>query len=135
MKTITFLFFLILLCSCPKKDDNCNTLIIIMNKSNTGIYYIEQFSYPDTTLGSFNPYFPDSHHLVNGNSDRATEHRADDCYEGALNYYGKLMLFVIDEKVITTEPWDTIRKKYLILRRYDLTLKDLQNANWRITYL
>jgi hypothetical protein len=59
-----------------------------------------------------------------------------DCFEDFMNkvQVDTIMIFIFDAKIIETVPWDTIRTKYLVLKRYDLNLQDLQRLNWTITY-
>ena len=45
-----------------------------------------------------------------------------------------LTVFVFDAQVLETTPWDTVKAKYLVLKRYDLSLDDLNKLNWEITY-
>ena len=44
------------------------------------------------------------------------------------------MIFLFSKDTIDQVPWDRIRDEYLILRRYDLTLEDLEAMNWTIEY-
>ena len=44
------------------------------------------------------------------------------------------MYFIYDACILETTPWDTIKAKYIVLKRYDLSLQDLQQMNWTITY-
>lgn len=45
-----------------------------------------------------------------------------------------ISLFVYEWDSLATIPWDTIRSQYLILQRYDLSLKDLENRKFEIEY-
>ena len=45
-----------------------------------------------------------------------------------------LMLYLFSRDTIEQVSWDRIVDEYLILRRYDLTLEDLEDINWTITY-
>jgi hypothetical protein len=45
-----------------------------------------------------------------------------------------MSIFVLHDDTVSTYPWDTIRARYLILQRYDLSLKDLENRNFEIEY-
>ena len=45
-----------------------------------------------------------------------------------------MMLFLFDENIISTTPDIQVRNKYLILKRYDLSIQNLDNINWIITY-
>jgi hypothetical protein len=44
------------------------------------------------------------------------------------------MVFVLDLQVVESNPWMDIYNNYMVLRRYDLSLADLQCLNWIITY-
>ncbi len=44
------------------------------------------------------------------------------------------IVFFYDENIVNTTPWDTIRAKYMILKRYDLSYEDVERMNWTITY-
>lgn len=58
------------------------------------------------------------------------------CFEGAINANpeGIIMYFIYDANTLETVPWDMVVKNYLILKRYDLSLEDLQGMDWTITY-
>lgn len=45
-----------------------------------------------------------------------------------------LSVFFIDGTIFQNEKWDTIRDNYLILKRCDFSLEDLQKSNFIITY-
>lgn len=45
-----------------------------------------------------------------------------------------LSFFIFNTDTLFKYPWDTIRSKYMILQRYDLSLKDLQNRNFELEY-
>ena len=45
-----------------------------------------------------------------------------------------LMVYVFDENVLENTPWDTVVENNLVLKRYDLSLPDIVNNNWSVTY-
>jgi hypothetical protein len=45
-----------------------------------------------------------------------------------------LIIFIFDAAIVDTTPWETIKKNYLILKRYDLTLKELDSLNFKVIY-
>lgn len=49
--------------------------------------------------------------------------------EGEVN-----MLFIFKYDTVRETPWDTIVSKYMVERRYDLTLSTLDSLDWTITY-
>jgi hypothetical protein len=42
--------------------------------------------------------------------------------------------FIFDKQTVVEQPWDTIVENNLVLKRYDLSLQDLESMNWTITY-
>ena len=52
----------------------------------------------------------------------------------------KVTLFILDEQVFQTEPWDTIRKYNMVLKRYEIDSQDLKNLSkdiggaWALPY-
>jgi hypothetical protein len=45
-----------------------------------------------------------------------------------------LSIFFIDAKIFSNSSWQTIRDKYLILKRYDLSAEQIKNLNYTINY-
>ena len=45
-----------------------------------------------------------------------------------------LMFFVFSADTLNKYSWDEIREGYNILKRYDLSINDLDSLNWTITY-
>jgi hypothetical protein len=45
-----------------------------------------------------------------------------------------LSIFIFDSQIIDTTEWAKIRDDYKILKRYDLSLKDLQRLDFTVTY-
>lgn len=42
--------------------------------------------------------------------------------------------FILSQDTIDKYPWDTIRNKYMILKRYRLDRDKIKRMNWTITY-
>lgn len=45
-----------------------------------------------------------------------------------------ISIFILSKGTVDKYDWEKIRVEYNILKRYDLSLSDLQNNNWMITY-
>jgi hypothetical protein len=43
-------------------------------------------------------------------------------------------IFIYDAKLVQTTPWDSVVGKYLVLKRYDFSLQDLEKMNGIVTY-
>ena len=131
--TIT-VWMVLLASSCNKEDENCHKRINIINNSDSDIYYYLSFRYPDTITLDPNPTSDPYTFRIEHNSEKESSLRR--CFEGAINANpeGIIMYFIYDASTLETVPWDTVVKNYLILKRYDLSLEDLQGMDWTITY-
>jgi len=45
-----------------------------------------------------------------------------------------LYVFIFEEDVLANHSWADVVDKNLVLQRYNLSLKDLQQLNWQISY-
>jgi len=82
-------------------------------------------------------------HLVNptynSQINKVEAHSVQKDYYGApsqafFKYIDTLSVFIFDAQVLESTPWDTVKAKYIVLKRYDLSLDDLNRMNWTITY-
>jgi hypothetical protein len=99
--------------------------IWIRNNSGEAIYFFESQTYPDTSLPILKPY-------VGGTLPNE---------EGDLNnssFFFKevdtLIIFILNPDTFNFYPWDSIRSKYKILKRYEVSELELERNNWRINY-
>lgn len=140
MRTKIILIFISLVslsATCFEKDKSApdSTIYITNNTKDTLLYYYEykttikdsfllEYSYYQTEEArSLRRVLPFSKFEITG---PFIKHLSEN------NYY--LMLFLMNETVIVNHDWNTVRKDYLILKRYDLTLDSLEARNWTITY-
>jgi hypothetical protein len=121
--------------TCNRENTtDCHYTLTIQNNSNSDVYY---YIWSDTTLDDANNPFPGNISTYKCPSKQSKVDRLRDCWETdyfpkALN--GKISTYIFDAHIIETNSWDTIVKKYMILKRYELTLLDLDSLNWTITY-
>ncbi len=95
--------------------------------------------YPDTStfIGIPNPVLDPNFTKVLPKESNAQALWRKDCIELAFKDLipsDTMMNTFLDAKVLEATPWETVKTNYLILKRYDLSLQDLKNANWTITY-
>lgn len=105
----------------------------VYNNSEKTLYAMYYQSFPDTTLG-LHSFFKSTYHRISPGETYTL--RRGGTWETAFQEYinGKIMVFVFDANIVENTPWDTIRKNYLILKRYDLSYDDIVSLNWIITY-
>ena len=109
--------------------------IKFINNSDSDVYYLFAKNIPmDTTLYSTFPFDTLSNHLITKNSYLMVhpyEYKKVDPL-GIKSSFGHIYFF--SRYVIENVPWDTIRNKYLILKRYDIHIEDINNRNWTVKY-
>ena len=123
----------VLLSSTCEKDKDKHDLIMFTNNSSELIYVRGSWEYPDTAINFSNPALAGDFYKVAANTSDDPL-RLQDTYEGRFEQFEKVMVFVFDAQVLETTPWDTVKANYLVLKRYDLSLDDLNRMNWTITY-
>ena len=120
--------------SCENDDENCHDRIDFLNKTSRTLYVKKEES---IILSRYNGYpYSDSYKtLPNENNNTAFFNvfsGRSDCYENTLK--DTLYIFIFEEDVLVNHSWADVVDKNLVLQRYDLSLKDLQQLNWQISY-
>lgn len=139
-KIILFLSIITLLISCEASNTaKCHKIITVVNKTNKTIYVDASESYPETDFRKSigDPLNNSFTTKVEANaSSKNVLPSFGNCYEAMYPNIksGIMMVFVFDGPTLETQGWDYIKANNLVLKRYDLTLKDLENMNWTITY-
>jgi hypothetical protein len=133
-KIILFIVPVFFLTTCGNFDGTDYRLKI---KNNTAkyLYYYDIFTYPDTSFGAVNIPEVKDNYQIKPNSERSipTQVSWERIFEKELRS-DTLSIFIFDEDVINNIPWDTIRKNYLILKRYDLSYEDIDKLDWTISF-
>lgn len=130
-KTILFISYLLIMNSC--EIDPWDFKLKITNSSDKAVYFYNSFSFPDTAiLFEANPIKSPEFFKINPGDTESDRVRGT--WEGKFESMDTLMIFIFDEETLQTVSWDTIRENYMILKRYDLSMEDLQEKDWTITY-
>ncbi len=103
-------------------------LMRIHNNTNDTIFVCAGYNYPDTTLSSKKPsllmVYPNTR---NGGLDSET-HWADKVDNDTLS------IFVFNKDTVDAYDWAQIRDDYKIIKRYDLSISELDEMSWTIKY-
>lgn len=132
MKRIIYLLFaitiILALYGCPEIDKNTNEIeIFYINRSNKDIYVCSKIVYdmeacPDTTLPK-----QKTGKIVKRNDVRYTSFAPPTC--------DTMRFFILSLDTVEKYDWETIRKEYKILKRYDVVgEKGLDQIGGVITY-
>ena len=119
---------------CENDDENCHDRIDFLNKTSRTLYVKKEES---IILSRYNGYpYSDSYKtLPNENNNTAFFNvfsGRSDCYENTLK--DTLYVFIFEEDVLANHSWADVVDKNLVLQRYNLSLQDLQQLNWQISY-
>lgn len=127
-----FLQLILMSSSCKRDSGYYDFRLKLLNKSDNAVYTCFYQSYPDTVLGSHNPFSSDSRVEPNETFTLGRGGSWESAFKEDISQ--KLMIYVFDADVVENTPWDTIKANYLVLKRYDLTLQDIEEMDWTICY-
>jgi hypothetical protein len=125
--------------ACGDKEKVCHKTIIFKNTTADTLYVVSSFQYPDTStfVGIPNPVLDPNFTKVLPNESNTQVLWGRDCLELDFKFSipsDTIMIYVFDAEVLEETPWDTVKANYLVLKRCDLSLEDLQRMNWTINY-
>lgn len=109
--------------------------IIIKNKSNHNIQFFvarpgSEFLYPDTTLPTKKVGGPVILPSLSGYVDSSIKWEK----QYAKLPSDKMSIYIFDSDTLKKYDWEDVRLNYRILKRYDLTLQDLQSTDFYVNY-
>lgn len=130
---------IIILNACVNRGDsriigNEDYRLVVLNKSGGTIYARQGITYPDTIPDSYNPANDDMYKAEPGKKATLMIRCCWESFFQTRVPSDTLMIFIYDAYTLETTPWDTVRKKCMYLKRYDLSLSDLQKSDWTIAY-
>ena len=131
MILICSLFLVVTFSACEKNPFVERVYSIkIENNSPHWIAFIDSRLYPDTLLPITKPFYGASR----PNDFAYIDSKAD--WPDVFTKLPKdtLSIFILNSDTVITYNWDIIRSQYKILKRYDLSLQDLKNRNFVVTY-
>ena len=128
-----------------QENENCHTSIRFSNNTEKDLIVMHRhlsFHFTDpfniVRLG-FN--VKDEWHRVNRgeqNNRRAMSTFGRVCiehvFEDNKNWGDTVFIYIFDATVVENTPWEVVARDNLILKRYHLTLEDLQRLNWIVSY-
>ena len=151
MKNVIKILLLALICmaiTCdpiPKESENCHTAIKFSNNSEKDLrvrdIFLHYILFPDplNIKGLSYTARNDIYVVKSGEQDnrKATLGSGTTCIEDIFKregYTDTIFVYVFDAAVVENTPWEVVTRDYLVLKRYDLTLENLQRLDWKITY-
>lgn len=131
------LLFTAITCVHDDTDDR-HSYIFFYNGSDYDVYINLSYCYPDTSLlHEQNVMTPGWNYSVESHSYNNEAFAQNTSYESMfISMIGKdtLIVFVYNADTLSVYGWDYVKDHIMVAQRYDLSLTDLQNLNWRLTF-
>ncbi len=131
IKIINCIILYTLLFSSTCKKQECHYDISINNNSNTSVIYAKKAILDNTSKCLLGGY------VLKAN-EKYIEHSPRDCWEDRLSNVSPLEIFIVDTAKFNSPnvfyDCDSIEIKNNILKHYVLTLDDLKQSNFIVTY-
>jgi hypothetical protein len=128
MKMNDLIIILLILCNfcCDKLVDH-GYFIKVQNNSNDTVWCYSSYNYPDTSIAENKPLLQ----MISPNV--YTKLESKEKWEEVLPK-DTISIFILSKDTIDKYSWDIIKSDYNILKRYDLSIKDLEKNSWTVTY-
>lgn len=121
-------------CKKPVLGEMFHAITVYNNTSDTVYPYLASVNasiqYPDTALPVDKPALSRvlPNNTFNFYSREEWEKVIDKLQADTLS------IFILDDEVYRDSSWQVVRDKYLVLKRYDLSVSDLKAMDWRVHY-
>ncbi len=124
--------------SCRDKKD-CHIIITFKNTTTDTLYVVSSYQYPDTSsfAGIPSPVLNPNFTRVLPNESNTQVLWSRDCIELAFKSLipsDTMMIYVFDAQTLDSVSWNDVIRDYKVLQRYDLSLQDIKDLRWNITY-
>lgn len=126
--------FLLAGVSCKKKDFSDDRLVLTNNSSKTIAAYYD-YNYPNVSLQATRPTMIDDKNFKaqpGGRIVMSRETNWETCFANNIPS-GTLSIFIFDNAVLTSQPWDSVRNHVMIYKRIDVTMDSLQRCNFQLS--
>lgn len=126
MKRIKFLMLFLsfnLFCACPELDE-IDSSIKIVNNTSKDIYFWGRGEVSELI------WRPNKNFLIASSSTFELKGKFIETLSDGSKFY----IWIFDRQVIDTVPWEQVKENNMYLKRYDLTLQELEAMNWEVIY-
>ena len=147
MKNVIKISLVALICMATrctdKENENCHTAIRFSNNSEKNLRVVDMFTHtfftdPLDIRKGFAGIVDSKQFIINsGEQNNRRAMWSGICFENGFKdeyFSDTVYVYVFDAAVVDTTPWEIVAKDYLVLKRYDLSLEDLQRLDWQVTY-
>ena len=117
----------VILMSAKCQKDDYHKIILIKNNSNSEISVSPSTTFPDTIIKC-----PLGHYEIKAGESHEEYQRNG--WEPRLGKPQYIQFYILDPHIVDSLPCDSISKNHLIIKRYQLSVDDLNSMNWIVNY-
>lgn len=116
-----------------KESDTCHRFIHFTNNSGKDVYF--SFSVAGGIPSSNPTTAPEYYKIKESNTRKLSITTGHMCFEDLKKEsINGLYLYLFDPNIIRNFSWETVRKENMYLKKYVLTIDELNKANWKIVF-
>jgi hypothetical protein len=121
--------------TCTKDTDDEHHHILFCNETDYNVYLARSYDYPDTSLlHTQNVMTPGWYRAVESHNYNNEALTSRGSYESKFISMDTLIVFVFNADTLSDYGWDNVKDCYKVAQRYDLSLSDIQNLNWKLAF-
>ena len=121
--------------TCTQDTDDEHHHILFCNESDYDVFVDRSYDHPDTSLlHTQNVMTPGWDLKVESQSTNDEAFLSRGSYESKFIRMDTLIAFVFNADTLSVYGWDYVKEHNMVAQRYELSLFDLQNLNWRLTF-
>lgn len=119
--------------ACNKGFEDCHSSMFFENKSASAVYYASTLKDGFLNYDPSNPTYAADYKVGAGETKKIRIGITLSCWEQVLKSAdGYVYIYVYDAGKIETEGWSNVKDKPI--KKYTLTIDQLNSMNWLITY-
>lgn len=126
MKILIILSIILCSASCEKLVDHVYSIKIQNNTADT-IQFYASYTYPDTSIVNEKP------RLIMAYPSKYSYWDSKEKWEDVVPS-DTIAIYILSKDTVNKYSWDKIRMDYSILKRYDLSIRDIERQGWTVTY-
>lgn len=126
MKIAICILSVLLFKTCKFPDEQ--SFFTITNNTNHSISYYVGESYPDTLIVQNKPHL----RIIQPASSSKDSNWGT--WKERFSKIEKLSVFIFHTDTLNKYIWEGVADKYMVLKRYDLSLEDLQQLGWSLPF-
>jgi|SRR3972149_4948199 len=126
MNILSVIFLVLCNVGCEKLADHVYSIKIQNNTADT-IQFYASYTYPDTSIVNEKP------RLKMAYPSKYSYWDSKEKWEDVVPS-DTIAIYILSKNTVDKNSWEVIKNDNMILKRFDLSVKDLEKQGWTVTY-